>query len=67
MSACSRCGIEFLCGMADSEAVEPCWCTALAALPASALMQSEDNCGAVSCLCPLCLKSKIDSLRCKSD
>jgi hypothetical protein len=42
MSVCKRCGATFNCGMADGVSTEPCWCTRLPALPATALPLATD-------------------------
>ena len=57
MSVCPRCGTSFSCGMVDPITTEPCWCTALPALPA----QSKDEPPANICLCPACLRAQIDA------
>ncbi|MEC5215170.1 hypothetical protein RCH09_000100 [Actimicrobium sp. GrIS 1.19] len=54
MSQCSQCGATFGCAMADADAAEPCWCTALPNLPATALTQG-------ACLCPRCLAERLRS------
>lgn len=68
MSLCARCGATFTCGMADCVSTEPCWCTRLPALPATALPLSitasplvTDGAasslnGGAACLCPACLQ-----------
>jgi hypothetical protein len=60
MSACSRCGASFQCGMADAAPSadgaareEACWCTRMPILPPEAYA------GSASCLCPACLAAKI--------
>lgn len=45
---CPSCGAEFSCGATDSE---PCWCNALP--PLKTVTPDHD------CLCPACLKKKI--------
>ncbi|WP_106755659.1 cysteine-rich CWC family protein [Massilia glaciei] len=57
MSACSACGAQFGCAMADGGDA-PCWCTALppvVAVPGA-------NAGA-GCWCPACLRQHIESAR----
>jgi hypothetical protein len=63
MSACSRCGAQFSCGMVDGDTREPCWCTGLPALPADALIAPAEGTEMQNCLCPTCLALKIASLR----
>ncbi|MES2535321.1 MAG: cysteine-rich CWC family protein [Pseudomonadota bacterium] len=62
MSVCSRCGAVFSCGMVDGVASDPCWCTALPALPAAALAESPNSPEGFSCFCPDCLRVKITDL-----
>ena len=52
MSDCVRCGKTFQCGMVDAGAPDPCWCTTLPPLPASALGRE-----AAGCYCPDCLRA----------
>lgn len=63
MSTCSRCGAAFECGMTDTVADQPCWCTQLPTLPPSAYVvnaaNATDSGSAVagSCFCPQCLRA----------
>lgn len=50
MSQCDRCGITFNCGMVDSAAEAPCWCTQLPLLPAPVLGQDSARCYCADCL-----------------
>jgi hypothetical protein len=62
MSICSRCKASFSCGMADDATDQPCWCVALPALPGSAIKSGQED-GAASCLCPDCLKARIEEAK----
>lgn len=53
MSACSRCGAELLCAMADPGASHPCWCTGLPPLVALPAMPGG------ACWCRACLEQHI--------
>ena len=55
MSACITCGKPFQCGMVDAGAAQPCWCTQLPSLPASALAAAAAS-GNAGCYCPACLR-----------
>jgi hypothetical protein len=59
MSACSRCGAGFACGMTDDGARnEPCWCMQLPILPLEAFLAVGGD-AAESCLCPACLHALV--------
>ncbi len=53
MSACSRCGAQFGCAMADGLDA-PCWCLAM---PLVVAVPASD--GGAACWCPACLKAHI--------
>jgi hypothetical protein len=55
MSTCDRCGAAFECGMADTGADQPCWCTQLPSLPASGYVQNSNDGMSSRCFCPDCL------------
>ncbi|MNJ99534.1 hypothetical protein D3C87_173120 [compost metagenome] len=54
MSACSKCGAVFSCGMVDTTTAEACWCTALPTAPRGAVLRNADG-SAKTCMCPACL------------
>jgi hypothetical protein len=58
MSACSRCGAAFSCGMVDAPGA-PCWCLQMPVLPRSAIVADREN-GIATCLCQACLKARLD-------
>ncbi len=58
MSQCIACGNGFQCGMVDTGADQPCWCTQLPPLPAGRL-QSADDGRALGCYCPACLRDRV--------
>lgn len=53
MSACTRCGAEFGCAMADG-GQEACWCTQFPAVVPVPGVEA-------GCWCPACLKLHIDA------
>ncbi len=57
MSTCPRCGAAFECGMADAGATEPCWCTQLPTLPATAYVPDKVDDALSRCFCPNCLRA----------
>lgn len=65
MSVCDRCGATFACGMTDVGADQPCWCTQLPSLPASAYVRIEgetsDEAVTGHCFCPGCLRTLISN------
>jgi len=65
MSTCGRCGAVFGCAMADPDAAEPCWCTRMPPLPASAYRLSDGGgaSAAAGCFCPDCLRALLVSSR----
>ncbi len=58
MSACVACGQSFQCGMVDTGAPDPCWCTQLPPLPAEQLQAAADR-GKAGCYCPDCLRALV--------
>lgn len=53
MSSCVKCGEVFHCVMVDGENGKPCWCTAIATIPAGVL--AEAGADGSACFCPTCL------------
>jgi hypothetical protein len=53
MSQCARCGATFICGVADAQSAQPCWCMALPPLHLDATIPAQER----SCLCPDCLRA----------
>ncbi|RJG04880.1 hypothetical protein D3870_01540 [Noviherbaspirillum cavernae] len=63
MSSCSRCGSAFECGMKDPQAIaQPCWCTRMPILPASAYVRNAQDAAGSDCFCPQCLRALLDAL-----
>jgi hypothetical protein len=58
VSVCPQCGTIFSCCMVDTATDAQCWCGALPALAADALLADSDG-KAASCLCPDCLRARI--------
>jgi hypothetical protein len=46
--------------MADRADGQPCWCASLPALPAGAIAQLDQDDAAPRCLCPACLRAKLE-------
>jgi hypothetical protein len=61
MSACSRCGVEFSCGVVDGPSAEACWCMALPAVAAENVLRDADG-NLQRCLCPACLRVQLAPL-----
>lgn len=55
-NVCPQCGAQFRCGMEGGD--DECWCSALPPLlPVPAT--SDPGLAAASCLCPACLKARL--------
>jgi hypothetical protein len=63
MNQCPGCGTQFKCGVEEAGYAAPCWCMQLPPLPMSSKASTNGKTDTDACLCPVCLRRRIENFQ----